>query len=205
MSSVRWKSVPPVRQDKYGYYLCRLCQHACPEGQRHWCSEACLQRYLTTSHGTFVRAQLLARDGGICAICGVDADRMDAALEELQRDLLHPLLMSIHPMIVQSFRAEGWTNIRTRGRGSYPDAVAFTSCWEAHHVTAVKEGGGECGLENYQTLCFVCHKKASAEQARARAAARKAQKRLEKEVQKTAPIMAAPLLNVPQPDDEIPF
>ncbi len=30
--------------------------------------------------------------------------------------------------------------------------------WEAHHIIAVSEGGGECGLENYETLCVLCHK-----------------------------------------------
>jgi 5-methylcytosine-specific restriction endonuclease McrA len=204
MSIDRWKSVPPVRQDRYGYYLCRLCQQPCPEHQRYWCSEACLQRYLLTSQGTFVRAHLLERDGGICALCGVDADRMDAALEALQRDLLHPMLMSIHPMIVQSFRAEGWTNIKTRGRGSYPDAIAFTSCWEAHHVTSVIEGGGECGLENYKTLCFVCHKKVSAQQARARAEARQLSKRVEKDTKRAEKKKGGPTLSLPA-DDVIPF
>src|SRR5207248_244912 len=56
-----------------------------------------------------------------------------------------------------------------RGRGSYPDAIEFTSCWEADHIQAVAEGGGQCGLENYRTLCFICHKKKSAGQASARA------------------------------------
>ena len=128
MSVVRWKSLPPVRQDKYGYYLCRLCQQPCPGTERHWCSEACLRRFLTTSHGSFVRALLFERDGGVCAECGVNAAQMDAALHELKSDLLHPLLMSIHPMIVTTLRAEGWTNIKLRGRGSYPDAIKFTSC-----------------------------------------------------------------------------
>ena len=31
--------------------------------------------------------------------------------------------------------------------------------WEAHHKHAVSEGGGECGLENYETLCLWCHKR----------------------------------------------
>src|SRR4029079_7011894 len=131
-------------------------------------SEECLQRYLTISQGSFVRERLFERDRGICAECGVNAAQMDFALASLKADLLHPLLMTIHPMIATTLRAEGWTNVKLRGRGSYPDALAFTSCWEAHHVRAVIEGGGECGLENYRTLCFVCHKKASAELAHAR-------------------------------------
>jgi 5-methylcytosine-specific restriction protein A len=31
------------------------------------------------------------------------------------------------------------------------------SLWDADHVTAVSEGGGECDLENIRTLCLRCH------------------------------------------------
>lgn len=30
--------------------------------------------------------------------------------------------------------------------------------WDADHIQAVVEGGGECGLDNYRTLCCRCHK-----------------------------------------------
>jgi len=109
---------------------------------------------------------------------------MDFALANLQEDLLHPLLMTIHPMIVATVRAEGWTNVKRRGRGSYPDAIEFSSCWEAHHHRPVVEGGGECDLDNYRTLCFVCHKKLSSEQTRCRAQ----QRALERQRKKAAPV-----------------
>jgi 5-methylcytosine-specific restriction endonuclease McrA len=169
MSHFRWKNLPPFRKDKYGYYLCRLCKHPCPPYERSWCSEACLKQYLTMSSGTTVRGQLFERDKGVCAQCGVDAGQMDRALAVFKDDLRHPLLMSIHPMIVATLRSEGWTNVKCRGGHYHPDAIAFSSCWEADHITAVSEGGGQCGLENYRTLCYVCHKKVSAEQAGVRA------------------------------------
>ena len=177
MSNVRWKSLPPFRRDRFGCYLCRLCKKPCPESDHQWCSEECLRQYLTLSHGSFVRGQLFERDHGICAECGVNAAQMDAVLTRLQDDLLHPLLMTVHPMIATTLRAEGWTNVKLRGRGSYPDAIEFSSCWEAHHVYAVVDGGGECGLENFRTLCFVCHKIVSAEHARMRAHLRRLKKR----------------------------
>lgn len=31
--------------------------------------------------------------------------------------------------------------------------------WCAHHIVSVSVGGGCCGLNNYATLCTVCHKK----------------------------------------------
>ncbi|MDE1177999.1 MAG: HNH endonuclease signature motif containing protein [Edaphobacter sp.] len=33
--------------------------------------------------------------------------------------------------------------------------------WEADHIVPVVEGGGECDLENIQTLCLRCHRKAT--------------------------------------------
>lgn len=34
--------------------------------------------------------------------------------------------------------------------------------WQADHITPVVEGGGECGLDNYRTLCTACHKRETA-------------------------------------------
>ena len=45
--------------------------------------------------------------------------------------------------------------------------------WQADHITPVIEGGGECGIENYRTLCTPCHKKETAELARRQAEKRK--------------------------------
>ena len=42
------------------------------------------------------------------------------------------------------------------------------TAWDADHITPVAEGGGLCGLENYQSLCHPCHKRKTAEMARRR-------------------------------------
>lgn len=41
---------------------------------------------------------------------------------------------------------------RCRNCGNYCDS------WQADHIIEVREGGGGCGLENFQTLCEKCHK-----------------------------------------------
>lgn len=38
--------------------------------------------------------------------------------------------------------------------------------WFADHILAVEEGGGECGLENLQTLCRRCHDAKTAQHVR---------------------------------------
>jgi len=48
-----------------------------------------------------------------------------------------------------------------------------TSFWNADHILEVVEGGGECDLGGYQTLCVPCHKKKSAAYLKQRALARK--------------------------------
>jgi hypothetical protein len=50
--------------------------------------------------------------------------------------------MSVIRWIVLTLQAEGWKNVKLRGRRSFADAVAFTSCWEADHIKSVAEGGG---------------------------------------------------------------
>jgi 5-methylcytosine-specific restriction protein A len=30
--------------------------------------------------------------------------------------------------------------------------------WDADHIVPVIEGGGECGIDNFRTLCIPCHK-----------------------------------------------
>jgi len=41
--------------------------------------------------------------------------------------------------------------------------------WHADHILAVHKGGGECGLEGYQTLCVPCHKIKTRAERKARA------------------------------------
>lgn len=41
--------------------------------------------------------------------------------------------------------------------------------WQADHIVPVIEGGGECGIDNYRTLCTACHRRETAALAARRA------------------------------------
>jgi 5-methylcytosine-specific restriction endonuclease McrA len=40
-----------------------------------------------------------------------------------------------------------------------PPGRSCSDWWDADHIVPVVEGGGECGLSNFRTLCIPCHKK----------------------------------------------
>lgn len=53
--------------------------------------------------------------------------------------------------------------VRARGTGHL---------WQADHIVPVIEGGGECSIDNYRTLCTDCHRIETAALAKRRANAR---------------------------------
>ena len=70
-------------------------------------------------------------------------------------------------------RGEGWGPLLLlRARGAIARAPRAGNLWQADHIVPVAEGGGECGLENFRTLCDGCHRRATSDlRARMRLAA----------------------------------
>lgn len=46
--------------------------------------------------------------------------------------------------------------------GRTPGARGTGHLWQADHIVPVVEGGGECGLDGFRTLCTACHKSETA-------------------------------------------
>jgi 5-methylcytosine-specific restriction enzyme A len=116
--------------------LCRWCGGAVPRGRFTFCSPACVDQWRLRTDPGYLRAQVFARDRGLCALCGLDTE----ALRKDKRKLDFAAR--------RRFEKE-W------GRRRH--------LWDADHLIPVAEGGGECDLSNMRTLCLKCHRDATAE------------------------------------------
>jgi 5-methylcytosine-specific restriction endonuclease McrA len=114
----------------------------------------------------YVRGKLYERDHGICTRCGIDCQAVRAAVRDMW------------DRVECQAERQKWIG------GILRTTVAFfaehnlerhRTMWEAHHKIAVVEGGGECGLDNYETLCVWCHKRETRELARRRSELRRGQ------------------------------
>lgn len=146
MTTRRIGKLPNQRFDKLcGGWVCRNCGKIVPKGHRSWCNAACEQEAGIRAWPQMARQLVFKRDHGICARCGIDADALDAAVKEL---------FSWH-----NRWGYGEDNKVQRAFLQANNLRMNRSHWEAHHKHAVIEGGGECGLDGYETLCWRCHSK----------------------------------------------
>lgn len=126
-------------QGPNGRALCRWCSLEVPPGRRTFCSDWCVHEWRLRSDPGYLREQVLARDRGVCAQCGLDTLAEHRRLRRLRG--------------AARLRAEiDW------GLNGNPRK----SLWDADHVLPVSEGGGECDLANLRTLCLKCHRQATA-------------------------------------------
>jgi hypothetical protein len=123
-----------------GRALCRWCALEVPSSRRTFCSNWCVHEWRLRTDPGYLREQVSQRDQGICAGCWIDTR---AAYDKLKR----------------SRGASRRVLLAHWGLKS----LTRRSLWDADHILAVAEGGGECDLENIRTLCLRCHRKATLE------------------------------------------
>lgn len=115
---------------------CRRCGKPVRPPRRSWCSQQCVDDYLIRAQPSYASHLVGERDKGVCRVCGIDTSK-------LRRILRHTKAM---------------TAIWTLGEMGFERVSWPRKLWERDHIVAVAEGGGSCGLENYQTLCIPCHR-----------------------------------------------
>lgn len=133
-----WADLDKLPRGPNGRRLCRYCQQEVPGGRRTFCSDPCVLEWRIRTDPGFARLKVKERDHGICACCKLDTERYR---EETRRAL-------------------GWSGFQEamKARGFHDP---YGHLWEADHIVPVVEGGGECGLDGYRTLCIPCHKAAT--------------------------------------------
>lgn len=172
MSTKRRQPAVRVNNPNGKGYLCSCGCGRKPQGRRlYWYSEECVNEWKIKNQPAYVRELLLERDHGICACCGRDTLKLRRQFHGIRAEATQ----------------HTWRKLPARHRGDYfrpvrhldrwHEASRFPgtnrSWWDADHIVEVVNGGGQCGLENYQTLCVPCHKDKTARLARELAEARK--------------------------------
>ena len=140
---------------------CRWCHGPNPTRRHTWCSPEC-----RTEGGIrfgMLRHLIDERDHGVCANCGADTEKIQRVLDRAASSLC--------PSKVDRFGfACTWDAHREAKRlRALLGAPTETRLYEIDHIVPVVEGGGCCGLDNLQTLCWKCHRIDTAVLARRRA------------------------------------
>jgi 5-methylcytosine-specific restriction enzyme A len=142
-----WADRESLPKGPNGRNLCRWCNLEVPKGRVTFCSDWCVEEWRLRTDPGYLRDKVLERDKGICAACGVDCEAAWIHLKRLR----------------------GAARVRTLLEWGVKPRVR-KSLWDADHILPVVEGGGECDLANLRTLCLKCHRAATAELRKRRAA-----------------------------------
>ncbi|NXS25792.1 ZRAB3 endonuclease, partial [Pomatostomus ruficeps] len=152
--------------DRQGTPLCLSCQQptAQPEpgcARRAWdmrfCCLACQEDFSIRSSQSYLRASVFRVEHGVCQCCQHNAQELYLSVRDAPRSQRKQLLESSW----MSHLPLGQLNemIRSPAEGQF---------WQVDHIQPVYSGGGQCSLENLQTLCTACHRERTAKQAKER-------------------------------------
>jgi len=128
-------------ENEKGY--CKWCGKKTPDKRLKYCSEECTcECYIRMGHN--IRWHVYQRDYGVCAQCGLHIGQANEYLYKYHILTCHNS-WSWKPGVYKKSDWGPWWDINR-------------NWWEADHIIPVVNGGGCCGLDNYQTLCIRCHK-----------------------------------------------
>lgn len=148
-----WVRIDKLSRGPNGRALCRWCSVEVPRGRRSFCSDPCVHEHKLRSDPGYLREKVFERDRGVCAVCGVDCNKVERVFRSLLRKA--GLKPSHFPRLVE--HDPDRYGALDMFRQEFPWFKPHVSSWAADHIVPVVEGGGECGLENIRTLCLRCH------------------------------------------------
>ncbi len=157
----RFAPLPPSLKDESGQRLCRWCKKPVPKGRRTFCGNDCVHEFKIRSDANYIRAQLMKRDKGICAQCGLDTLELGKRAWEARR-----CGFEHYEALTRQYKG-------LRLPAAHASNTGRKLWFQADHIVEVVNGGGHCGLSNLQTLCLACHKLKTTRLAAERAAARR--------------------------------
>lgn len=158
-----WSTPRPLGPN--GEKLCYNCRGLLPKGRPYNCSPECSEEWRTKTSPSHMRMRVYQRDRGVCVHCGLDTEALKTEYKALPR-------------------SKGWDENATDARREFlkahgiPPNRSVSHWWDADHIVPVIEGGGECGLANYRTLCIPCHQMITRE-LHSRAKAKRKHERIE--------------------------
>lgn len=159
-----WVDPKTLPKGANGRPLCRFCNGEIPKRRRTFCSAECVHEHKLRSDPSYVRSELFKRDKGRCATCGRSARVLNAKLHRWKKwDRIYCTRFP-KPLKWSSSWSSGRKKFLATRRERLFKRIGLEwllhrkSFWDADHILPVAKGGGECGLDNYQTLCCFCHR-----------------------------------------------
>ncbi|XP_072305884.1 DNA annealing helicase and endonuclease ZRANB3 [Eucyclogobius newberryi] len=152
--------------DSSGVPLCLSCQQPCSTTGGAWdtrfCSHRCQEEFQLRSSQSYMRSRVLEVEQGVCQLCGLHAHELYLSVRDAppsqRKQMLENTWLAQLPLNKLN------EMIRAPVEGDF---------WQVDHIRPVYSGGGQCSLDNLQTLCTVCHRQRTARQAKERSQMKK--------------------------------
>lgn len=145
MTKKRRTKLKTIKRDSDGFNLCRWCKNPVSPPRRTFCSNKCVHEHKIRSNPSYARDLIYKRDLGKCSKCGIDTRYTKIELEDLRQKMS------------RDFKKNEEYIDRCK-KLKITVGESLKSLWHMDHIIPVFKGGGECGLDNYQTHCVSCHK-----------------------------------------------